>query len=117
MATAADGPDEIAHQGESELARLALRTEELRQRAAGAEGAPAALIEELELVLADAHRVRDRLEGFVRAEVKRSEDLFDLTPDAYIVSDEVGKIQEANDAVAALLGRNTDLAGKPLAAY
>jgi signal transduction histidine kinase len=117
MATAAGEPDQIARKGESELAGLSRRTEELRQLAAGAEGAPAELIEELELVLADAHRVRDQLEASVRAEVKRSEDLFDLTPDAYIVSDGVGKIQEANDAVGALLGRNTGLAGKLLAAY
>jgi two-component system phosphate regulon sensor histidine kinase PhoR len=125
MATAADPPEEIARQGESELAGIALRTEELRQRAAAAEGAPVELIRELEQVLAEARRLHDQLverartyEAFVLAEGKRSQGLFDLTPDAYVVSDGVGKIQEANEAVAELLGRSpSQFEGKPLAAY
>jgi PAS domain S-box-containing protein len=102
MATAADGPEEVARKGESELARLALRTEELRERAAAAQGAPADLIQELEHVLGEARRVHDRL----------------VTPDACVVTDGVGKIQEADDEVGELIGRSTDqVGGKPLAAY
>jgi PAS domain S-box-containing protein len=102
MATAAEGPEEVARKGESELVRLALRTEELRERAAAAQGAPAELIQELEHVLGEARRVHDRL----------------VTPDACVVTDGVGKIQEADDAVGELIGRPTDqVEGKPVAAY
>jgi two-component system phosphate regulon sensor histidine kinase PhoR len=102
MATAADGPEEFARKAESELARLALRTEELRERAAAVRGAPAELIHELEQVLGEARRLHDQL----------------ATPDACVVTDGVGKIQEANQAVGELIGRTTgQVGGKPLAAY
>jgi PAS domain S-box-containing protein len=125
MAPAADGAGGIAREGESELAALALRTAALRQRAAAADGTPAELILELEHVLEEVRLVQDQLverarehEALAEAERTRYRDLFDRSPDAYLVTDGVGKILEANGAVAELLSRSPRyLAGKPLAAF
>lgn len=48
----------------------------------------------------------------------RYKELFDCATDGYIVTDEKGVIQEANQAAALLLGRHqTRLVGKPLAVF
>jgi two-component system phosphate regulon sensor histidine kinase PhoR len=125
MAPPADGAGGIARAGDSELAALALRTAALRQRASAADGAPAELILELEHVLEEVRIVQDRLverardhEALAETERTRYRDLFDHSPEAYLVTDGVGKILEANHAVGELLGRSPRyLAGKPLAAY
>jgi two-component system phosphate regulon sensor histidine kinase PhoR len=124
MATAAEGPEEIAREGESELAAFALRAEALRQRAAAGEGTPE-LIEDLEQVLSEVQEVNGRLveraqeyEELVRAGLQRYEDLFAHSPDAYLVSDGLGKIIEVNHAFGELVGRNLrNIEGKPLAAF
>jgi PAS domain S-box-containing protein len=54
----------------------------------------------------------------LEAERQRYRELFESAPVAYLVSDPVARIREANRAAAALLGVGKGfLAGKPLAAY
>lgn len=56
--------------------------------------------------------------GFAEEQCQRYRELFDLAPDAYLVTDPRGLIQEANWAAAALLGVPRDrLVGKPLLLY
>ena len=54
----------------------------------------------------------------LEAERQRYQELFESAPVAYLVTDPMGRIREANRAAAALLGVGKGfLAGKPLAAY
>jgi PAS domain S-box-containing protein len=54
----------------------------------------------------------------LEAERQRYQELFESAPVAYLVTDPMGRIREANRATAALLGVGKGfLAGKPLAAY
>jgi two-component system, cell cycle sensor histidine kinase and response regulator CckA len=54
----------------------------------------------------------------VEAERQRYQDLFNFAPDAYLVTDVTGIIQEANYAAAQLLNvRQTSLIGKPLSVF
>ena len=53
-----------------------------------------------------------------RAELQRYREVFELAPDAYLITDPNGTIKEANWAAAALLGSSIPkLAGKPLAVF
>ena len=54
----------------------------------------------------------------LEAERQRYQELFESAPVAYLVTDPVGRVREANRAAAALLGvEQRFLTGKPLAAY
>ncbi len=54
----------------------------------------------------------------VEAERRRYQDLFESTPDGYLVTDPAGVILEANRTAAALLGVRADLLrGKPIAVF
>ncbi|WP_008310603.1 putative bifunctional diguanylate cyclase/phosphodiesterase [Leptolyngbya sp. PCC 6406] len=54
----------------------------------------------------------------LRVERQRYQDLFDLAPDGYIVTDRKGIIQEANYAIASMLQASQDfLIGKPLVLF
>ncbi len=55
----------------------------------------------------------------IEEERERYHDLFEFAPDAYLVTDMVGAIREANEAAVTLLGfrRRWSLIGKPLAVY
>ena len=54
----------------------------------------------------------------VDAERQRYRDLFEFAPDAYLVTDQYGNIQETNRVAANLLKSKQDfLVGKPLAVY
>lgn len=60
----------------------------------------------------------ERLRHLAEQERRRYQDLFDFAPDGYLVTDICGLIQEANQAIANLLGRQrTRLIGKPFAVY
>lgn len=57
-------------------------------------------------------------QALVEAERVRYEELFQLAPDAYLVTDAAGTIAEANHAAAALLNlRGSRLRGKPLSVF
>jgi PAS domain S-box-containing protein len=70
--------------------------------------------EELRSQTAELASTREALE----AERHRYQELFQSAPVAYLVTDSLGRVREANRAAAALLGvEQRFLAGKPLAAY
>ncbi len=125
MTLPTDGPAGIAREGASELAALSIRAEALRERAAAGDAAPAELIKDLEHTLEEVREVHEQLvnrahvyEELAEAERKRYQDLFDLAPDAYLVTDAMGKVLEVNHAFGELVGRDpTQIQGKPLAAY
>jgi two-component system phosphate regulon sensor histidine kinase PhoR len=125
MTLPTDGPAGIAREGASELAALSIRAEALRERAAAGDAAPAELIKDLEHTLEEVREVHEQLvnrahvyEELAEAERKRYQDLFDLAPDAYLVTDAMGKVLEVNHAFGELVGRDpTQIHGKPLAAY
>jgi PAS domain S-box-containing protein len=76
---------------------------------------------ELQMREEELHESCQQLEAAIQvAELERHryEDLFNFAPDAYLVTDTSGVIQEANQAAATLLGvRQNFLLGKPLATY
>jgi PAS domain S-box-containing protein len=125
MTLPTDGPAGIAREGASELAALTIRAEALRKRAAAGDAAPAELIQDLEHALDEVREVHEQLvnrahvyEELAEAERRRYQDLFDLAPDAYLVTDAMGKIIEVNHAFGELVGRDPASAqGKPLATY
>jgi PAS domain S-box-containing protein len=85
-------------------------------------------LEELRLALEELHVAEEDLrlqneqlismQQALEAEQCRYKDLFEFAPDAYLVTDVYGVIQEANSAAATLLGLKASLlVGKPLASF
>ncbi|MBD2740083.1 ATP-binding protein [Coleofasciculus sp. FACHB-1120] len=82
-------------------------------------------LEELKTALEELHVAEEELRqqnesllaarSALESERQRYQDLFDLAPDGYLVTDGAGMIREANQAAAQLLGvAHTYLVGKPL---
>ncbi|WP_017296510.1 PAS domain S-box protein [Nodosilinea nodulosa] len=97
---------------------------ELNQRAAELRSANRALqeaLEELQVAqeeLLQQNEALDLTRQQTEAEKQRYQDLFDFAPDGYLVTDITGSIQEANQAIAALLEVVPRLLGqKPLSLY
>jgi PAS domain S-box-containing protein len=127
-----DGPPRSSHQrfGEQVLrSRDQIRT--LRERSRG-RGAPDPLVDEaveaLSVALEELRVTEEELRiqneelvdahALLEAERVRYEELFQLAPDAYLVTDAAGIIAEANHAAAALLRVEARrLSGKPLAVF
>jgi PAS domain S-box-containing protein len=107
---------------ESRLEDIGKRLREARARDQGAISERRELEaawEELDAAKEELHEVVDAIvasrETLVR-ERQRYLSLFDLAPDAYLVTDGVGCIREANHSAVVLLGvRRATLIGKPLA--
>jgi PAS domain S-box-containing protein len=78
-------------------------------------------IEELSVTGEELRSQTDELasaRNALEAERRRYQELFESAPIAYLVTDPVGRVREANRAAAALLGvERRFLIGKPLAAY
>ena len=78
-------------------------------------------LEELKVSEEERHQQSEELVAtrqIVEAERQRYQDLFELAPDGYLVTDSYGKIQEANRAAATLLNISQQfLMGKPLASF
>lgn len=78
-------------------------------------------LEELETAQEELNEKNSELEQARRSEQiqrQRYQDLFSFAPDGYVITDETGIIQEANQAIANLLKRKRDrLIGTPLSAY
>lgn len=74
--------------------------------------------EELRRVEADVRRRAETLDVEVESERRRYRELFELAPDAYVVTDAKGNIVEANNAFERMAGLSGGFVpGKPLAAY
>jgi PAS domain S-box-containing protein len=114
-----------------ELHRARDRIAELQRRSDGARPGPGPLPEllaELDVALEElavtGEELRTRSDELATArrtlevERQRYQELFESAPVAYLVTDPMGRVQEANRAAAALLGvEQRFLHGKPLAAY
>ena len=78
-------------------------------------------MEELRVAEEELRRKNEQLAAAfdaIEAEGRRYRDLFDYAPDAYLVTDPLGIIREANHAAAVLLGvEQRFLVGKPLAVF
>jgi len=78
-------------------------------------------LEELQVASEELYQQHQELlvtQQDLAAERQRYQELFEFAPDAYLVSDINGVIQEANMAAATLLNRSQQfLVGKPLACY
>lgn len=78
-------------------------------------------LEELQVAEEELHRKHQQLAETAHAadaERHRYRELFDFAPDAYMVTDRAGIIQDANGAAVRLFGVRCDLLrGKPLANY
>ena len=79
------------------------------------------VLEELRTAHEDLMAQNQALAGYrqqIEAERQRYQDLFNLAPDGYLVSDEKGIIQAGNVAIAALLQRpQATLVGKPMVLF
>src|SRR5207253_2892779 len=79
------------------------------------------MLEELRVVqedLASQNTELEELQQEVGEERQRYAELFDLAPDAYLVTDEYGKILEANRSAVRLLELEEQaLVGKPLSVF
>jgi PAS domain S-box-containing protein len=107
------------------------RLEALEQRAGGAAGQSAWMVEALEELstgLEELHVAAEELRQqneelvatreAVEAERHRYQELFEFAPDGYLVTDPEGAIRGANRAAATLLGvRQEFLVGKPLPVF
>ena len=107
------------------------RIAELQRRSDGGRPGPGMLPEllaELDVALEEltvtGEELRSRSDELttarraLEAERQRYQELFESAPVAYLVTDPMGRVQEANRAAAALLGvERRFLHGKPLAAY
>ncbi|MBW3570497.1 MAG: PAS domain S-box protein [Gemmatimonadetes bacterium] len=123
---AAGEPSPVSHQHFDEQVRHSReQIRQLRERAGTddprAELAVEALTTALEELRATEEELRiqnEQLEdsqAIIDAERVRYEELFQMAPDAYLVTDAAGTIAEANHAAAALLNvRGSRLKGKPL---
>jgi PAS domain S-box-containing protein len=85
-------------------------------------GQVSALVGELESALVDLDRrvddARARYATTLWAERSKYRDLFQLAPEAYVVTDAAGMIRDANGEAATLLGRRRSLlVDKPLVAF
>jgi PAS domain S-box-containing protein len=103
----------------------------LRERAAGLPGEDlliAESLEELGVALEELRVTSEQLReqnaeliatrAVVEAERRRYQELFELAPDGYLVTDALGVIREANRAAQALLRKRRDfLVGKPLSVF
>lgn len=78
-------------------------------------------LEEIQVVELELRQQNDELSGMqalLEAERRRYQELFDFAPEALIVTDPEGNIEELNQAAIVLLGwRQKGLIGKPLATY
>jgi PAS domain S-box-containing protein len=78
-------------------------------------------LEEIQVAEAELRHQNEELAGaqsLLDAERRRYRELFDFAPEAYVVTDLDGNIEELNQAATALLGwRQKGLVGKPLANY
>ncbi|MEH2349153.1 MAG: PAS domain S-box protein [Nostoc sp.] len=78
-------------------------------------------IAEISISLEELHQQNEELiatRHLVEAERQRYYDLFNFAPDGYLVTDDAGIIQEANQAAANLLNvRQSYLIGKPIAVF
>ena len=85
-------------------------------------------INELNFVLEELHTSEEELRlqnhtllmtrQLVEAERQRYQDLFNLAPDGYLVTDQMGIIQQANVAIALMFNRSQEaLSGKPLSLF
>ena len=112
----------LSAQTGSELRALVLRLESLHAELASNGLADDRLRVELAAALSDIEETWSQVETYVadfEAGMDRERalyrDLFDRAPDAYVVTDEVGKILDANNAAAALFGKlPMHVVGKPL---
>lgn len=105
------------------------RVDELSERLAlGPEGAVPEVFEELRNALEELQVAEEELRAqneelvtsraALEEERRRYQELFDFAPDGYLVTDPAGIIREANQALAAMLGRPASrLVGKPLALF
>jgi diguanylate cyclase (GGDEF)-like protein/PAS domain S-box-containing protein len=79
------------------------------------------VLEELQTSQDELHQQNQALQRawqMVEAERQRYEDLFNLAPDGYLVTDRTGLIQEANYAIASMLKMSRlHLVGKPLVLF
>lgn len=114
------------------IASVRQRAEDLRQQYAAYPGSASDLVAEplrllsvtLEELQASEEELRRQNQELaiaqrdLEAERRRYKEMFDLAPNAYVVTDGKGTIQEANRAAAALLHvRQDHLDGKPLLIY
>src|SRR4051794_34850584 len=114
------------------IAKAQLHMEHLRNRARSEEGGAGLILpealEELQTSLEELHVAEEELykkhqqlaesAHAVDAERQRYRELFDFAPDAYLLTDEVGVIRQANRAALRLFGVRGDLLrGRPLANF
>jgi signal transduction histidine kinase len=116
----ADDRPDFARAGDSELVALSVRAEELRHRAANGQGTPEELLAELEQAIVELRIVHEDFvlraqdhEQRAQAERQRYVDLLAFAPVGYLVTDQHGKIREANRAFSELVER-VDLSARPL---
>ena len=78
-------------------------------------------IEELQTCEEELHQQQEALaaaQHAVEVERQRYQELFDFAPDAYLITDHMGVIQQANRAAATLLAEpQYHLAGKPISTF
>ncbi len=113
------------HLTPQELESAQRRIEALRKRAQEARAEMESLLDdalgEVQRVLQDL-RMKDEIlassQQMLDAEQQRYEELFDLAPDAYLVTDRMGAVQQANRAAAALFRvPEARLVGRSLSAF
>ncbi len=114
-----------------QMKEASARTGDLKTQASGLPAVPALLqetfqelqaaLEELHVAEAELRQQNEELylaQQSLEAERRRYQELFDLAPESYLVTDLQGIIREANSAAAALLGVSArTLKGKPIANY
>lgn len=112
---------EVAHQRLEALARSAKDSADLKALVVETLEELSAALEELHVAAEELRQQNEELAATrqsVEAERQRYQDLFELAPDGYLVTDPEGIIREANRAAASLLGvRQEFLASKPLVVF
>ncbi len=112
---------EVALQRLEALARSAKDSGDLKALVVETLEELSAALEELHVAAEELRQQNEELAATrqsVEAERQRYQDLFELAPDGYLVTDPEGIIQEANRAAASLLGVPQEfLASKPLVVF
>ncbi len=112
---------EVALQRLKALARSAKDSADLKALVVETLEELSAALEELHVAAEELRQQNEELAATrqsVEAERQRYQDLFELAPDGYLVTDPEGIIREANRAAASLLGvRQEFLASKPLVVF